>query len=162
MKTLVLPLLPRPASVLLLAALLCAHAASAGPTKVEAKSAPRPKATPKTNAPVEIQESSFTKPAAQAEGRDPFFPTSIRVYNEVSSLSKTNPTKIVVVPLVVNGFSGGADSPLVMINGETFAKDDEHMLPTAAGRQKVRCVEIRPETLTVIVEVNGETRLLKM
>src|SRR6185503_7563355 len=98
MKTFVLPLFPRPATVVFLAALLCTHAASAGPTKVEAKAAPRAKGAPKTNAPVEIQESLFAKPAIQAEGRDPFFPTSIRVYNEVSSLNKTNVAKTVVVP----------------------------------------------------------------
>ena len=162
MKTLVLPLLPRPATIFVLATLLCAHAASAAPTKVEAKAVARTKAAPKTNAPVEIQDSVFTIPTTQNEGRDPFFPTSIWIYNQNPTASKATNKVVATVALVVNGFSGTAEKPLVIINGQTFEKGEERTIATGSGRQKVHCIEIRADIFAVIVEVNGETRELRM
>jgi len=103
----------------------------------------------------EMPRSVFIIPTNPKEGRDPFFPNSAR-------LSATRPVKIVPasveVPLVLNGLSGTPQHPLAIINFQTFAAGEEHDVNSPSGRIRVRCVEIKGQT--VVVEVAGERREL--
>jgi hypothetical protein len=130
--------------------------------------APASTAAGKSNAPVAtnaapveapIPLSVFTMPTPKGGGKDPFYPETTRFQQRSPAPSPTN--KVVVAEFKINGFSGNASDPLVIINSNTFGKGDEQMVQTPGGRVKVRCVEINvPERLAVI-EVNGDRRELR-
>ena len=134
----------------LLSPLLVAHAALS-------KSAPPARAALTNDAATNIPQSVFIIPSNVREGRDPFFPDSIRPYN--SGPVKTN-TPTGAVTLVLNGVSGTAERRLVMINGRTMAEGETSEVPTPGGRYKVRCLEIKDES--VIIEIGGERRELHL
>jgi hypothetical protein len=97
-------------------------------------------------------------PPTVKDGRDPFFPDSIRIYNEGKAPARTVAKDIT---LKLNGVSGTGTNRLVMINGYTFAQNESHEIPTSSGRIKVRCVEITSDE-SVLIEVNGVSRELRM
>jgi hypothetical protein len=105
-----------------------------------------------------IPQSVFTIPPTSKEGRDPFFPNSSRLPG--GALPNKAASAHIEVALVLNGLSGTADHRLAMINGRTVAQGEEIEVPTASGRMRVRCIEIKGETVTV--EVGGERRELRM
>jgi len=95
--------------------------------------------------------SAFILPAGPKEGRDPFFPDSIRPYENATS---TTPKTADVTSLVLRGFSGTAAHRLVIINNHTFAAGDEGDVTATNGRIHLRCIEIGTDT--VVVEVGGQ------
>jgi hypothetical protein len=115
-------------------------------------SAPMANAAPaaksdKTN----LIQSVFILPANPKEGRDPFFPDSIRPYENAAAAT---PKTADITSLVVRGFSGTADHRLVIINNHTFAAGDEGDVTTATGHIHLRCVEIGTDA--VVVEIGGQ------
>ena len=129
----------------------------AGPElKVAAKAKPPTSTKPSTNA-VVIPQSVFVMPPTSQDGRDPFFPTSIRPY--ANAQMDTN-KPISTVALTMNGVGGTAENRFVMINGTTFAQDETHEILTSSGRVKVHCLEIKSDS--AVVEVNGVPRELRM
>jgi hypothetical protein len=98
--------------------------------------------------------SVFKIPINVREGRDPFFPESMRVFQAAEALNHA--AEITV--LTVKGYSVSQGNPLVIINNHTFATGDEGDVLTPRGRVHVRCVEIHPNV--VIVEINGQQREL--
>jgi hypothetical protein len=150
---------PVPAILLTTAALLCgwslAHAAPPGKEKSAPATAVR---TETASSEVEIPRSVFVIPATPEEGRDPFFPNS----NRLSAGTRTTKLAAPVpaeVSLVLNGLSGTPEHRLAIINYQTFAEGDEAEVTTRSGRVRVRCVEIKGET--VVVEVAGARRELR-
>jgi hypothetical protein len=107
--------------------------------------------TPKTPAanllPV---RSVFAIPTNVREGRDPFFPESTRVFEAVAAATKT----VEITALTVKGISGLPGHRLVIINNHTFGIGDEGDVLTPTGRVHIRCVEIRPDAVTI--EINGQ------
>jgi hypothetical protein len=99
--------------------------------------------------------SVFVLPSGPQEGRDPFFPESIRPYE--SAVAK-HPV-VLDTTLTVRGFSGTPGNRMVIINNHTFAAGDEGDVITAGGRVHVRCLEITDDS--VVVEVNDHTQKLK-
>lgn len=95
--------------------------------------------------------SIFILPSNPGEGRDPFFPGSIRPY-KVAVVANARAAD--VTSLVVKGFSGSVDHRLVIINNHTFAAGDEGDVVTHDGRIHVSCIEIR--TNSVVIEVGGQ------
>jgi hypothetical protein len=93
-------------------------------------------------------------------GKDPFYPGSAR-FQRVIPVTPTNQVATVAPEVQINGFSGNAARPLVIINNVTFGEGDEQMVTTAAGRAQVRCLEIRSQEQTVRIEINGQRRELK-
>jgi hypothetical protein len=142
-------------SVALLGLSCAAHAAP--PSTPTAKSKPATSTNPSTNI-VAIPQSVFVWPPTVKDGRDPFFPDSIRIYNEGKAPARTVAKDIT---LKLNGVSGTGTNRLVMINGYTFAQNESHEIPTSSGRIKVRCVEITSDE-SVLIEVNGVSRELRM
>jgi hypothetical protein len=143
-------------SVALLGLSCAAHAAP--PSTPSAKLKSGAYTNPSTNV-VAIPQSVFVWPPTVKDGRDPFFPESIRPYNE--GKAPTNHTVATAITLKLNGVSGTGTNRLVMINGYTFAQNESHEIPTSSGRIKVRCIEITGDE-SVLVEVNGVPRELRM
>jgi hypothetical protein len=93
-------------------------------------------------------------------GKDPFYPGSTR-FQRVIPVAPTNPVPVVTLEVQINGFSGTAARPLVIINSVTFGEGDQQMVTTTAGRAEVRCLEIRSQEQTILIEINGQRRELK-
>jgi hypothetical protein len=100
--------------------------------------------------PQSTARSIFTLPNNSKEGRDPFFPNSMRPYENAIVV----PQKADVSSLVLRGFSGPPDHRFVIINNHTFGVGDEEDVLTAQGRIHIHCIEIKGNTVSI--EVNGE------
>lgn len=108
-----------------------------------------------------IPQSTFVMPKKRAEGRDPFFPKSDRVYG-VDTTVKPVIVKSPVAEIVVRGISGTQEQPLAILNSTTFTTGEENDVLTSAGRMRIRCIEINMSTGTVIIQVGGERRTLRL
>jgi hypothetical protein len=95
--------------------------------------------------------SVFVLPTNPKEGRDPFFPSSTRPYEDAAS---KNPVAGDLTALVLKGFSGTPDHRLAIINNHTFGVGDEGDVLTPHSRIHIRCVEIK--TNSVVVESGGQ------
>lgn len=132
-------------------------ASHAGPDlQVSAKAKPPEAKTASTNV-VVIPKSVFTFPPTQKDGRDPFFPESIRIYRNSAVNTNEKPSAVI---LKLDGISGTREHPLVMINGHTFGLHETAAIPTTSGKIKVHVIEI--STNSTIVEVNGVPRELRL
>jgi hypothetical protein len=100
--------------------------------------------------------SVFIMPATAQEGRDPFFPDSIRTH-EGPTVSNSSAG---ISALIIKGFSGTRNHRMVIINNHTFGVGDEGDVKTSGGRVHLRCVEIHAKR--VIIEVNGQKRELNL
>jgi hypothetical protein len=107
-----------------------------------------------TNAPV---QSVFTMPSAPSEGRDPFFPNSMRPYEDAMSKAK-RPAEL--SSLQIKGFSNIGNRRYVIINNHTFGAGDEGDVITSAGRIHIRCLSVGEDS--VMVESGGAQHLLRM
>lgn len=110
-----------------------------------------PPATPDLPPP----KSVFIMPSKPQEGRDPFFPDSIRPYEEAqaANVSTAPPiTDLVVKTILVNSHG----EAFAMINDQTFGVGDEGDVITSSGRRiHIQCVNINAAKGTVIVESAG-------
>jgi len=91
-------------------------------------------------------------------GKDPFFPNSKRLLPK--PVVSTGGTQLKPDWLVLNGFSAAPNGKLAMINGRTFAIGEESTLKHGAQSMKVKCIDIKDDS--VVVEVNGSTKELKL
>jgi hypothetical protein len=111
-----------------------------------------------TNKPPD-QEAAFPKSEFDERGaKDPFFP--MRAINP----GPPKPTPGAATGaglLVLNGLSGTAARPLAMINGRTFGVGEEAEVPTSAGKVKIRCEQIRADSVKVEILSTGEHRELR-
>lgn len=106
-------------------------------------------------------QSVFLVPKKPAEGKDPFFPSSTRVY--ASEKPATVPNRVVPVgDLSLKGISGTAAEPLAIINTTTFTTGEENDVITSAGRMRIRCVAINMGNGSVLVQAGGERRELRL
>lgn len=112
---------------------------------------------------VEIPRSEFRMPTSPTEGKDPFFPSSTRVYGEKKVVipQTTTPAPPPPVDLVLNGFSGTADKPLAIINQANFGVGDSLEVVSGKDRVRVLCLEINVQAGTAVVEANGVRRILR-
>jgi len=108
-----------------------------------------------------IPQSAFLQPKKPADGRDPFYPKSDRVYGVVSA-PKTVPTNAPTAELALKGISGTPEQPLAIINNRNFSAGEENDVVTPAGRIRIRCIEINRSTGSVIIQVGGQTRELRL
>jgi hypothetical protein len=109
----------------------------------------------------EIPKSVFLIPATPQQGKDPFFPRSMRLFASV--VVKTNVQPLATprsVELRLNGISGTADRRLAIINNQTFETNEEGEVPTNPGRARIRCLEIKADS--VLVQVGAEQRVLRL
>ena len=147
----------------LAAALIClalTSSAAQTQTKTPAKlSGPPPAATNATPAEPEIPKSAFIIPTTPQEGKDPFYPRSLRLFTSVNVTPTNQPTAI-AVELQLKALSGPADHRLAIINNHTFEPGEEGEVVTNAGRVRIICLEIKDDS--VVVLVGGERRILRL
>jgi hypothetical protein len=103
-----------------------------------------------------VPRSVFNQPANPQEGRDPFFPSSIRPYQ--GAVVPGAPAADVGV-LAIQGLSGSPDHRLVIINNVTFAVGDDAEVSTSQGRIHIHCLEIGENA--AVVEANGQRHELR-
>lgn len=109
----------------------------------------------------EMPQSEFTLPANPREGRDPFFPNSMRPYEAVK---EARAAKGGVMPgeLVVKGIIATKNGGLAIINNHPFGEDETGIVITKDGRRlEVHCVAIDPGSGTVTVEAAGSRVVLR-
>jgi hypothetical protein len=105
-----------------------------------------------------VPQSVYVVPVSEADGCDPFFPKSNRLRS--GSAKQAAAPKAPTLKLVYNGLSGTADRQFAIINGRTLAEGEETEIISGNGRIKIRCIQIKGET--VIVEAQGERRELQL
>jgi hypothetical protein len=123
-----------------------------------AQAAPGTNTTVVTNS---VQKSVFTVPANKEEGRDPFYPTSSRLWAitmVAAPTVKAKPTGLDC--LTLKGLSGTAADPLAMINGRTMSRGEDAEINTDCGRILVHCVDIT--STNAVIEVSGERKELRL
>jgi len=141
-------------------ALGCLAALAADPVS---KSAGKPEimAAPPKGVPV-IPQSVFLASSTTQAISDPFFPNSTRIAAAVTTTAKfTNAPAVVASDLVLKAIFGTPDRPLATINNSTFGVGEEQDVATPRGRVRVRCVEIKLQDETVIIEAAGHQRALR-
>lgn len=109
-----------------------------------------------------VQPSVFIIPKKPAEGKDPFFPKSIRPYGIDSTPKPVVVAKPVVADLTLRGISGTPEKPLAIINTTTFTVGEENDVLTQAGRLRLRCLDINAAEGTVLIQIGGERRQLRL
>ena len=109
-----------------------------------------------------VPQATFNVPKKVADGRDPFFPKSVRVYGVDSTTKPTTNSVTTIVELAFQGISGTPEQPLAIINNRTLTTGEEADVPIGAGKIRIRCVEINRAEGTVLVQVGGQTRLLRL
>jgi hypothetical protein len=125
----------------------CLLAAAVLPVTVNGEPPAAPKPAPR---------SIFNQPTSPKDGRDPFFPSSMRLFaSMVVPASKTKDLS----SLVIRGKSGTSDHPLVIINEVTFAEGDERDVITPDGRIHIHCLQIIGDL--VVIEANGQRHQLR-
>ena len=130
-------------------ALSCCLAAATLPVAADDKAPPAAVTPP-------IPRSVFNQPKSPKEGRDPFFPNSMRMFaTVVIPKASTNDLN----SLVIRGKSGAPDHPLVIINDVTFAVGDERDVITPRGRVRIRCLQIVGDL--AVIEANGQHHELR-
>jgi hypothetical protein len=135
----------------LLAMLLCL--AACGPVRLAAAPPPQP-------ANLEYQ-SVFTIPTSPSEGRDPFFPGSIRIYGSNSNKPSQGPA---FSELTVHSILVTPQRVLAIINNHPFAsgEDGDVIIAKTGQRLHIRCADINPKAGTVTVEAGGFSQVLHL
>jgi hypothetical protein len=103
-----------------------------------------------------VVRSTFIMPMSPSNGRDPFFPNSVRPYETVTA---ARPHIADMSSLVLKGISGPTNRRLAIINSHTFGVGDEANLATPQGPIHIRCVEIKVSS--VVIESGGQRHELK-
>jgi len=144
-----------------LAAALLGLAFAAGAAPAPAAAAARAQA-PTNAAPAEpeVPKSVFIAAPTAQQGKDPFFPESIRTRKAPVLSPTTTNLPVVVVELELKGISGTADRPLAIINNQTFQANEEASVSTVSGPVRIRCLEIKADSVRVFV--NGQERVLSL
>jgi hypothetical protein len=155
------PLTPGKPLALTAALLGVAFACVAGQTHTNAPAGPVSVAT---NAPPplpQISQSVFIIPTTPQEGKDPFFPRSMRLFTDVVVRTNSQPVAAAItVELKLNGISGIEGRRLAIINNHSFAIDEEGEVTSNAGRVRIICKDIKADSVRVLV--SGEERVLRL
>jgi hypothetical protein len=146
----------------LLAALATGLAWASGATAsaADTKAPPATKAIPEKKAAISTGfgniPSVFVLPTSVRDGRDPFYPESVRAVENAMATAHT----VEITSLKVPGVSGTPGHLFAIINNHTFAVGEEGDVKTAGGPVHLRCVEIQNNV--VIVEINGQLHRLNV
>ncbi len=159
-----LPVVPGTTLPLAAALLGFALAASAAQTQTNTPakpSAPPPAATNAAPPTPEIPKSVFPLPTTPQQGKDPFYPRSMRLFANVS-VTPTNQPAFIAVELQLKALSGPPGHRLAIINNHTFEAVEEGEVGTNAGqgRARIRCLEIKEDS--VLIQIGGEQRVLRL
>lgn len=93
-------------------------------------------------------------------GRDPFFPRSIRRNPKAPTAAETVATP--KIHLVLKGITGPANRRFALINNQTLSVGETASVRVTSGQIRVHCLEIREDSVLVSVEGNPEQTELRM
>ncbi|MGA2751962.1 MAG: hypothetical protein ABSG59_24630, partial [Verrucomicrobiota bacterium] len=86
---------------------------------------------------------------------------SMRIYASMVVTTNLQPSaSAVTVELKLNGISGTTGRRLAIINNRTFEANEEGVVSTTLGSVRIRCLEIKPNS--VLVQIGGEQRVLRL
>ena len=105
-------------------------------------------------------QSLFVMPTAPKEGKDPFFPRSLRPYNTRPMTTNNVITAPIIADFRLNGITGPPDHRLAIINFKTFDTGEDGDVNTNAGRMRIRCLEIGADS--VVIQIGAERRMLRL
>ena len=107
-----------------------------------------------------IPTSVFVLPANPKEGKDPFFPTSMRIFaSQQPVVPKGQKAPVIEIPLTLTGI---IPLKLAMVNGRTFEQGEEGEVVANGVRKKIRCLKVKTESAIVELLPEGERRELKL
>ena len=109
-----------------------------------------------------IPQTAFSQPKKPADGRDPFFPKSVRVFGVDPAPKAATNAVPTIAELALKGISGTPEQPLAIINNRTLTAGEEGDVPIGTGKIRIRCVEINMAEGTVLVQVGGQSRQLRL
>jgi hypothetical protein len=92
--------------------------------------------------------------------KDPFFPLSAR--RAVPSAVTNAPVAVNSSLFLLKGLSGGVGRRLALINNRTLAVGEDAEVTTSAGRFKIRCLEIKDDSVVIHVEKLNGTLVLRL
>ena len=118
---------------------------------------PAPAAPPPPPDPIQVQ-ANFINPHGPQEGKDPFFPKSMRPYESIQPVTPTKQPLSVTADLKLSGISGSADHRLAIINNKTFEIGEEADVTSGSDRVRIRCLEIKPDSVIVQFVAGGLRR----
>jgi hypothetical protein len=94
-------------------------------------------------------------------GKDPFFPKSVRRPKTIAKPADVRSVKpSVPESVVLKGISVATGKKLAIINNVTVGEGEEFSLKSGAERFKIKCLEIKEQS--VIVSVNGAAKELPL
>ncbi len=100
-------------------------------------------------------QSVFIYPSSPEEGRDPFFPDSLRPYANNPALTN-KPAPAITVSLALKAILGEGTNIFAIVNNHTFAPGEEgDVLDSDGQRTHIRLLTINPQTQTALVEAGG-------
>ena len=132
------------------AAMLCLAVSAHSAQQKPAPAAPAPE-------PVQVQPV-FINPRSPQEGKDPFFPKSIRPYASIQPVTATKQPLSVTAELKLSGISGSADHRLAIINNRTFEIGEEGDVTSGLDHVRIRCLEIKSDSVIVQFVAGGLRR----
>jgi hypothetical protein len=83
----------------------------------------------------------------------------MRLFASSSAQTNVQPTAN-YVELRLNGLSGSLAHRLAIINNQTFAVNEEGEVPTNSGRARIRCLQIKDDS--VVIQVGGKLCTLQL
>lgn len=146
--------------VLATASVLCVVAPA---RPAQAPKQPKPAPAAPTPAPEPIQtQAIFINPTSKKEGVDPFFPKSERPYLSAHPIKQTTQPVSVTADLRLGGISGSQDHRLAIINNKTFEIGEEGDVTSNSDKVRIRCLEIKSESVIVQFVSGGVRRELHL
>ena len=110
---------------------------------------------------VEVPRSAFVDDAKV--GRDPFFPRSGRRMASAPApaapSSPQAPVQASFSQFKLRGISGTTSKRIALINNRTFEAGEEGEVKTADGKSRLRCVEVKDNSVIVVVGANQRHEL---
>ncbi|MFN3407623.1 MAG: hypothetical protein ACK45B_01400 [Limisphaerales bacterium] len=145
---------------LILALVISVCVAGAAPNAAGPEGKAPAKAAPASEAPIEIPKSQFIIPASPSEGRDPFFPESMRLFASQVRATSAKASAPAPAVLVLKAISASGNRRVASINNRPFEAGEEGEVVIGNSRVRVRCVEVREDR--VLVEVEGQPQELRL
>ncbi len=94
------------------------------------------------------------------DGKDPFFPKSTRRGPKTPEATAQIATPL--VNLVLKGITGPPKRRFALINNQTLSAGEIASVRIANGQIKVHCLEIRDDSVIILIEGNPEQKELRL
>jgi hypothetical protein len=93
-------------------------------------------------------------------GKDPFFPKSVRRAAKIPTVNEKAVAPI--VQLALKGISGSENRRFALINNQPLAAGETAYVRIATGQVKVHCLEIRENSVIISIEGDPKEKELRL